>query len=90
MMEIGPTLDIIRLILGVAILSYASFTDIKTRRASNLNWLILGGAGAILLAIQYFTVGFGDQINYLIFIPIMISAQPCSMSKMTWLYFLLQ
>ena len=65
-------LDIARLIIGVAILGYASFTDIKTRRASNINWLIMGSAGAILLVIQYFTVGFNGQEMYLIFIPIMI------------------
>jgi len=70
--EIGTYLDITRFIAGVAILGYASFTDIKTRRASNLNWLIMGAIGGILLAIQYFTVGFDGQENYLIFIPIMI------------------
>ena len=72
MVETGPILDIIRLITGVAILSYASYTDIKTRKASNINWLVMGGIGGILLLVQYFTVGFGTQINYLIFIPIMI------------------
>jgi len=65
-------LDITRLIVGIAILGYASYTDIKTRRASNLNWLIMGAIGGILLLIQYLTVGFGQYINYLIFIPIMI------------------
>ena len=37
--EIGTYLDITRLIIGIAILGYASFTDIKTRRASNLKLL---------------------------------------------------
>jgi len=69
--EIGIYLDITRLFVGIAILGYASYTDIKTRRASNLNWLVMGAIGGILLAIQYFTVGF-DNIYYLIFIPIMI------------------
>ena len=73
MVETGTILDIIRLITGVAILSYASYTDIKTRKASNINWLVMGGIGGILLVVQYFTVGFGTQINYLIFIPIMIA-----------------
>ncbi|MCK4364598.1 MAG: prepilin peptidase [Thermoplasmatales archaeon] len=73
MTEMGPILDITRLIVGVAILSYASYTDIKTRKASNINWLVMGGIGGILLLIQYFTPGFGTQINYLIFIPIMIA-----------------
>ena len=68
----GSYLDIARFIVGVIILGYASFTDIKTRRASNLNWLIMGSAGAILLVIQHFTVGFNGQEMYLLFIPIMI------------------
>jgi preflagellin peptidase FlaK len=69
--EMGTTLDIIRLIVGVSVLSYASYTDIKTRRASNINWLIMGGIGGILLVVQYFTVGFENYL-YLLFIPIMI------------------
>jgi preflagellin peptidase FlaK len=73
MLENGTILDIIRLFIGLIILSYASYTDLKTRKASNINWLILGGIGGILLVVQYFTVGFGTQINYLIFIPIMIA-----------------
>jgi len=69
--EMGTTLDVIRLIIGFAVLSYASYTDIKTRRASNINWLIMGGIGGIILVVQYFTVGF-ENIIYLLFIPIMI------------------
>jgi preflagellin peptidase FlaK len=72
MTEMGTILDITRLIVGVVVLSYASYTDIKTRRASNILWVIMGSIGAILLLIQFFTIGFGDKINYLIFIPIMI------------------
>lgn len=72
MENIVEFIDIFRLFIGISILSYASYTDIKTRRASNLNWLIMGSAGAILLVIQYFTVGFNGQEMYLIFIPIMI------------------
>jgi preflagellin peptidase FlaK len=65
-------LDAIRFFVGVLILSYASYTDIKTRRASNINWLVMGAIGAVLLIIQYFTVGF-ENIMILIFIPIMIA-----------------
>lgn len=73
MVEIETTLDIIRLITGVAILGYASYTDIKTRRASNYLWVIMAVVGIALLAIQYFTTDFENQnIVYLIFIPIMI------------------
>ena len=72
MVEIGTLLDVTRLIVGVAVLSYASYTDIKTRRASNMLWIVMGCVGAFLLLAQYSTIGFGDKINYLIFIPIMI------------------
>ena len=72
MIEDGTLLDIIRFVTGLIILSYASYTDIKTRKASNILWVIIGSIGLILLVVQYFTIGFGDKINYLIFIPIMI------------------
>lgn len=72
MVETGILLYITRLIVGTVILGYASYTDIKTRRAANILWLIMGSIGGILLVIQYFTIGFGDKINYLLFIPIMI------------------
>ncbi|MDG6217864.1 MAG: A24 family peptidase C-terminal domain-containing protein [Candidatus Thermoplasmatota archaeon] len=66
-------LDTSRFIVGVIILSYASFTDIKTRRAPNILWIILGGIGTGLLLIQYVLQdGFGSQTIYLIFIPIII------------------
>ena len=69
--NIEVILDVIRLIAGVLILGYASYTDIKTRRASNILWIIMATAGLLLLIIQYFTVGF-TSIYYLLFIPIMI------------------
>ena len=72
MSETGTLIDIIRLVVGIAVLSYASYTDIKTRRASNMLWVIMGIIGGILLIIQYFTMGFGDKIMYLIFVPIVI------------------
>jgi len=71
MTETGMILDAIRLVVGISILSYASYTDIKTRRASNILWLIMGSIGAILLVVQYFTIGF-ENLFYLFFIPIMI------------------
>ena len=72
MTETGTLLDIIRLVVGVTILSYASYTDIKTRLASNMLWVTMGLIGGILLVIQYFTIEFGDKMMYLIFVPIMI------------------
>jgi len=71
MIETVTILDTIRFITGIIILFYASYTDIKTRRASNILWIIMGVIGAILLIIQYFTTGF-ENLYYLLFIPIMI------------------
>ena len=68
----GITLDIVRFIVGILILGYASYTDIKTRLASNMLWIIMGIIGGILLIIQYITESFEVDIIYLIFIPIMI------------------
>ena len=74
MVETEILLNITRLVIGVVILGYASYTDIKTRRASNLLWVIMGLAGVVLLIAEYFlTDSFDDgRTIYLIFIPIMI------------------
>jgi preflagellin peptidase FlaK len=71
MVETINLLDTIRLLTGVTILLYASYTDVKTRRASNFLWLIMGSIGGIVLLIQYLTNDFQNYI-YLIFIPLMI------------------
>jgi preflagellin peptidase FlaK len=71
MVETVTILDSIRFIVGITILFYASYTDIKTRRASNILWFIMVIIGIILLIIQYFTIGF-ENLYYLLFIPIMI------------------
>jgi len=71
MTETVTILDTIRLITGLTILFYASYTDIKTRRASNTLWILMGAIGVILLIVQYFTTGF-ENLYYLLFIPIMI------------------
>lgn len=65
-------LDSIRLIVGIVLLSYASYTDIKTRRAANILWMIMAVIGVVLLIIQYAIGGFSN-IWYLVFIPIMIA-----------------
>jgi len=52
MTETGTLLDVIRIVVGIAILSYASYTDIKTRRASNMLWVIMGSIDGILPVIQ--------------------------------------
>lgn len=71
MLDVLTLLDGTRLIIGIIILSYASYTDLKTRRASNILWVILAATGIILLAIQYFTIGF-ENYYYVLFIPLMI------------------
>lgn len=38
--------------IGVSLLSFASYTDWKWRRAPNVLWLIMAGAGLLLLATQ--------------------------------------
>ena len=65
-------LDIIRFAVGVVILGYACYTDIKTRMASNILWITMGVIGAILIVVQYLTAGI-DNILPLIFIPILIA-----------------
>ncbi len=65
-------LNAIRLITGIVLLAYASYTDVKTRRAANILWVIMAIVGAILLLIQYLDGGF-PNVWYLVFIPIMIA-----------------
>jgi preflagellin peptidase FlaK len=72
MMVDATILDAIRLITGTVLLAYASYTDMKTRRAANILWVIMGLVGAILIVIQYLDGGF-PNIWYLVFIPIMIA-----------------
>jgi preflagellin peptidase FlaK len=73
MIPIVTYLDTARFIIGISILAYASYTDIKTRRAPNILWLILGGMGAILILMELvLTSRVIDQALYLIFIPIII------------------
>ena len=71
MMVDATILDVIRLITGTILLAYASYTDLKTRKASNILWVIMGIVGIILLIIQYLDGGF-PNLWYLVFIPIMI------------------
>ena len=68
-------LDSLRLIIGVIILAYASYTDIKTRRASNYLWVIMAILAVIILVVHVFLMPseeFELYKYYLLFIPIMI------------------
>ena len=69
--DINFIVDIVRILTGLIILSYASYSDIKTRLASNILWLVMGIIGIVLIVIQFFTIGF-DNIYQLAFIPIII------------------
>jgi preflagellin peptidase FlaK len=71
MMVDAAILDGIRLITGTVLLAYASYTDIKTRRAANILWVVMAIVGIILLVIQHLDGGF-PNIWYLVFVPIMI------------------
>lgn len=72
MVDISLILDLLRLIIGISILFFASYTDIKTRKASNLLWLIMGIAGLLLLSVEYVDGGLEGKEVQLVFIPIMI------------------
>ena len=72
MMVDATFFDVLRLITGTILLAYASYTDIKTRRAADILWMIMGLVGVILLVLQYLNGGF-DNLWYLVFIPIMIA-----------------
>jgi preflagellin peptidase FlaK len=71
MMVDASILDGIRLLTGIILLSYASYTDIKTRRAANILWVIMAIVGVVILVVQYIDGGF-PNLWYLVFIPIMI------------------
>ncbi len=43
-------LDLLRLLVGTTLLSFAAYTDWKWRRAPNVLWLLMAGAGVALLA----------------------------------------
>ncbi len=72
MNEYLTLLNALRFIVGIFILAFASYTDIKTRKAPNILWVIMGAIGGSFLIIQYFLMDLSGQIYYLLFIPIMI------------------
>jgi len=45
-------IDAARFVTGLALLSYAAYTDLKTREASNKLWLVMGAAGVLMLIIE--------------------------------------
>jgi len=73
MISTQTMINLLRFLVGFSVLFYASYTDLKIRKASNYLWLIMGSTGGVLLIIEYILFGgFGNQIMYLVFIPIII------------------
>ncbi len=64
-------LDISRVALAVVILIIASYTDWRTRMASDWNWIFLGCAGMAILFVEMSSLGVQWQY-YLFLIPIAI------------------
>jgi len=65
-------IDAIRFVVGAVVLSYASYTDMKTRTAENYLWYAMAGAGALLLALQFILFPSTANPFYLIYIPVVI------------------
>jgi preflagellin peptidase FlaK len=64
-------LDILRVGVAVVILIFASYTDWRTRMASDLNWIILGCIGTVMLVIEMVTLDVQWQY-YLFLLPIAV------------------
>ncbi|MCD1293688.1 peptidase [Methanocella sp. CWC-04] len=56
--ELINLLNIIRIIICTAILSYSCVTDWRSRRAPNQLWYVLGGAGIVLGFIEFWVRSF--------------------------------
>ncbi|MFQ5553465.1 MAG: A24 family peptidase C-terminal domain-containing protein, partial [Thermoplasmata archaeon] len=61
-------LSILRLLVGVSILSFASVADWRTRRVGDGPWALMAGAGLALLAVELASTP-SDPLPYLILIP---------------------
>ncbi len=64
-------LDISRVAVAVAVLIFASYTDWRTRSASDLNWVFLGCAGLVFLVVEMAALGVQWQF-YLFLFPIAV------------------
>lgn len=62
-------LDLTRLLVAVAILVAASYSDWKTRLASDLYWLLMGCIGLVLIAYQLVAEG-ADPLYLLFLVPL--------------------
>ena len=65
-------LDWVRFFLGTIMLSYGSWTDLKTRRVPNQVWMIFGGAASLLLIYEFTTEEWGIHVWALLFATIVL------------------
>jgi preflagellin peptidase FlaK len=67
-------LDLARLLLGVSVLAFASYTDWRWRRAPNALWAVLGGAGVLLLLVEALSdpAPWSARWPYLLGIPVVV------------------
>ncbi len=62
-------IDALRLVIGIAILGYASVQDVRTRRVQNGPWIVLAVAALVLIPIQL--IADGKSLTYvLVIVPI--------------------
>ncbi len=64
-------LSIIRFVIGLSFLLVASISDIKTRRVSDVLWIIMSVVASSILAMHLILEGVGWRY-YLIFIPVVV------------------
>lgn len=57
---------------GALVFSYASATDVRTRRVDNRVWLVAGAVGALLLVAEAVAVGFPQPV-LLLSIPVVVA-----------------
>ena len=65
-------LDLLRFILGSAMLCYGSWTDLKTRRVPNEVWLISGSIASAILIYDLSTQDWGYHVWALLFATIIL------------------
>ncbi len=63
------SLSLLRLLVGIIFLGYASYSDLKTRRVDNKVWILFGAIGFIILAYDLSSRSEVVWAHYLIFIP---------------------
>ena len=63
-------LEVVRVLLSVAMLGYASWSDLRTREVSDLTWLVFGGLGLVL---DLYEVATGELNLLNLAVPILFS-----------------